>query len=130
MRYLSEPEIIALNVIAIQKESQGEMIGVKNPSLLNSAVYRPQQTVYKEDAYGNLFEKATALFESIAKSHCFYSANKRTAFLALLQILAYNNYKLVMEEKEAVDFVVDVVNHKYNFEEIAEMIKTKSFPRN
>jgi len=130
MRYLTEQEVIALNVIAIQKSSPKEIIGVKDPGMLNSAVFRPQQSAYEEDAYGNLFEKVAALFESIAKNHCFYNANKRTAFLSLLQVLAYNGYLLNMTELEAADFVVDVVNNKYSFKEITEVIKSKSIPRN
>jgi len=130
MRYLTEQEVIALNVIAIQKGSPKEIIGVKDPGMLNSAVFRPQQSAYEVDAYGNLFEKVAALFESIAKNHCFYNANKRTAFLSLLQVLAYNGYLLKMTELEAADFVVDVVNNKYSFKEITEVIKSKSIPRN
>ena len=130
MRYLTEQEVIALNVIAIQKGSPKEIIGVKDPGILNSAVFRPQQSAYEEDAYGNLFEKVATLFESIAKNHCFYNANKRTAFLSLLQVLAYNGYLLKMTELEATDFVVDVVNNKYSFKEITEVIKSNSIPRN
>ncbi|QGG48836.1 type II toxin-antitoxin system death-on-curing family toxin [Heliorestis convoluta] len=56
-----------------------------------------------------MFEKAGALLESLAKNHAFHNANKRTAFLALLQFLAYNGYHFEMHPKKAVDFVVDVV---------------------
>ncbi len=61
-------EIIAMNFFIIEKYSPREMKGVKEQSLLESAVYRPQQSVFGEDAYPTIFEKAAALFESLAKT--------------------------------------------------------------
>ncbi|MBA2878584.1 death-on-curing protein [Anoxybacillus kamchatkensis] len=123
MRYLTVEEIIAINFFIIEKYSPREMKGVKEQSLLESAVYRPQQSVFGEDAYPTIFEKVAALFESLAKNHCFHNANKRTAFVALIQFLKYNDYRLVMPQDEAIEFVVDVVNHRYSFNEIVAIIK-------
>lgn len=116
-------EIIAMNFFIIEKYSPREMKGVKEQSLLEFAVYRSQQSVFGEDAYPTIFEKAAALFESLAKKHCFHNANKRTAFVALIQFLKYNDYRLVMPQDEAIEFVVDVVNHRYSFNEIVAIIK-------
>lgn len=123
MRYLTAEEIIALNDLIIKKSSPDEMSGVKEPTLLDSAIQRPRQSAFGEDAYPSIFEKASALFESIAKNHCFHNANKRTAFICMLQFLSYNDYTFSMPEKEAEDFVVDVVNHEYNFDQIVATIK-------
>lgn len=112
-----------MNFFIIEKYSPREMKGVKEKSLLESAVYRPQQSVLGEDAYPTIFEKVAALFESLAKKHCFHNANKRTAFVALIQFLKYNGYRLVMPQDEAIEFVVDVVNHQYCFNEIVATIK-------
>lgn len=124
--YLTPEEVIAINQYVIQEFSPNEQIGVRSPELLNSAVNRPRQTVFGEDAYPTIFEKATALFESLAQNHPFHNANKRTAFLALLQFLSYNGYEFMMTQKQAEDFVVDVVNHKYTFEQVVEMIRQHS----
>jgi len=123
VRYLTVEEIIAMNFFIIEKYSPREMKGVKEKSLLESAVYRPKQSVLGEDAYPTIFEKVAALFESLAKNHCFHNANKRTAFVALIQFLKYNGYRLVMPQDEAIEFVVDVVNHQYCFNEIVAKIK-------
>lgn len=112
-----------MNFFIIEKYSPREMKGVKEKSLLESAVYRPKQSVLGEDAYPTIFEKVAALFESLAKNHCFHNANKRTAFVALIQFLKYNGYRLVMPQDEAIEFVVDVVNHQYCFNEIVAKIK-------
>jgi death-on-curing protein len=44
----------------------------------------------------------------------------------LLQFLSYNGYAFVMDQKQAEDFVVDVVNHKYTFEQVVRMIESHS----
>lgn len=47
--------------------SPKEPIGVKEPGLLDSAINRPKQSVFGNDAYPSIYEKAAALFEFIAK---------------------------------------------------------------
>ena len=123
MRYLTEQEVIAINHFLIDRYSPGELKGTKEAGLLNSAVERAKQTVFGTDAYVDVFEKAAALFESLAKNHCFHNANKRTAFVCFVQFLAYNGYRLQMDVKAAEDLVVDMVVHRYDFQEIAETIR-------
>ncbi|MFX4301534.1 type II toxin-antitoxin system death-on-curing family toxin [Alicyclobacillus tolerans] len=125
-QFLTEEEVIAINLWVIQEFSSGEQTGVKSPDLLNSAVNRSKQSVFGEDAYPTIFAKGAALFESLAQNHAFHSANKRTAFLSLLQFLGYNGYTFVMDQNVAEDFVVDVVNHHYTFEQIVEIIELHS----
>ncbi|MYL36144.1 type II toxin-antitoxin system death-on-curing family toxin [Pontibacillus yanchengensis] len=114
---------MAINSYVIQRTSAGEFIGVKEPTLLDSAVHRPQQSVLGNDAYPTIPGKASALLESLAQNHCFHNANKRTAFLSMLQFLAYNSAGFGMDQKTAEDFVVDIVNKKYTFEDIVEIVR-------
>ncbi|OOE02052.1 death-on-curing family protein [Anoxybacillus kestanbolensis] len=129
MRYLTVEEVVAINFFIIGKYSPNELKGIKEPALLESAVYRSQQSAFGKDAYPTIFEKAAALFESLAKNHCFHNANKRTAFVALVQFLKYNGYYFTMPQDDAIEFVVDVVNHRYSFEQIVATIKEYAFER-
>lgn len=124
VHYLSIQEVIAINVAMIQRYSPGEQIGVKEPSLLESAVLRPKSSAFGDDAYPTIFEKAAALFESIGQNHSFHNANKRTAFTALVIFLRYNGFRLKMDPKKAEDFTVDMVNHNYKFQELTHIIRT------
>lgn len=126
VRYLSVEEVIAINLAMIQRYSPGEQPGVKEVGLLESAVLRPKSSVFGEDAYPSVFEKSAALFESLGQNHPFHNANKRTAFTALVIFLRYNSLQFKMNTKHAEDLTVDLVNHKYTFEELAEMIKKHS----
>lgn len=122
-RFLTVQEVIAINVAMIQRYSPGEQIGVKEPGLLESAVHRPQTSVFGKDAYPTIFEKAAALFESLGQNPPFHNANKRTAFTALVIFLRYNGLHFKMNTKKAEDFTVDMVNHQFNFQEIASIIE-------
>lgn len=122
--YLTTNQVITINAIQIQLYSPKEILGVKDPKLLDSAINRPKQSLFGEDTYTNIFEKAAALFESLAKNHSFHNANKRTALASLIMFLKLNKYEWTMGINEEQDFTVDIVNHKYSFEEIVSIIKT------
>lgn len=129
MRYLTVEELIAINKYVIQRFSPNEQIGVKSPELLDSAVNRPRQSAFGEGAYKTIFEKAGALYESIAQNHAFQNANKRTAFVALTQFLYYNGYDFGMKtQKDQEDLTVDVVNKKYTFKDLVSIIQENSRP--
>lgn len=128
IRYLTKEELIAINHLLIKKYSPKEKSGVEFPGLLDSAVNRPRQSVFGEDAYKTIFEKAAALYESLAQNHAFHNANKRVAFVGMLQFLSYNKYRFVMDQKQAEIFTIDVVKHRYSFHEITEIIEKHSQP--
>lgn len=126
IRHLTVQEVIAINVAMIQRYSPGEHIGVKETGLLESAVHRPQSSVFGEDAYPTIFEKAAAFFESLGQNHPFHNANKRTAFTALVIFLRYNGLDFKMDTKQAEDFTVDMVNHRIDRQQVIEIIEAHS----
>jgi death on curing protein len=127
--YLTTKQVIAINTVQIHLYSPQEPVGVKDPSLLDSTINRPMQSAFGNDAYPSIYEKAAALFESIAKNHAFHNANKRTALASLIVFLKINHYRWTMGIQEEQDFTVDVVNHKYTFEEIVSVIKENTEKR-
>ncbi|PAV29673.1 type II toxin-antitoxin system death-on-curing family toxin [Virgibacillus profundi] len=129
MRYLSYTEVAAINQYVIERFSPREQIGIKSPELLDSAIHRPQQSAFGNDAYQTVFRKAGALFEFVAQNHAFHNGNKRTAFLYLTQFLFYNGYDFEMSSQtEQANFTVNVVNKEYNFEELVKIIEKYSIP--
>ncbi|MBD2864638.1 type II toxin-antitoxin system death-on-curing family toxin [Paenibacillus oceani] len=123
IRYLSVQEVIAINLAMIKRYSPGELIGVKDPGLLESAVLRPQSSAFGEDAYQTIFDKSVALFESLGQNHPFHNANKRTAFTALVIFLRFNGLHFKMDTRKAEDFTVDMVNHRYEFQELVAVVQ-------
>lgn len=129
MRYLTATEVVAINQYVIERFSPTEHIGISSSALLDSAIHRPQQSALGNDAYPTVFEKAGALFESIAQNPAFHNGNKRTACLSLVQFLYYHGYEFQMQTQiKQADFTVNVVNKKYTFEEMVQIIQSHSLP--
>jgi death-on-curing protein len=95
--------------------------------LLDSVLNRPFQTMFGESLYPDIFEKAIALYESLAKNHCFFNANKRTAFASMAYFLFINGHICVMNEIDASDLTVNFVTGKIGFEEVVKVVKSKSY---
>ncbi|MFX3617465.1 MAG: hypothetical protein ACE3JK_08045 [Sporolactobacillus sp.] len=65
--FLTNNQVIYLNVLLIKKYSPAEDVGIKDANLVDNAVNRPRQSAFREDAYKTSFEKAVALFQSPSK---------------------------------------------------------------
>lgn len=122
-RYLTEKEVTLINEAVIRKYTPEEQVGVKDRSLLLSALGRPKQSAFGEDAYPDIFSKAAALYASLAQNHSFHNANKRTALFSLIQFLWLNGYRFVAPQKVAEDYTVFVVNEKPEIKYIVKFIE-------
>ena len=120
MIYLSERDIVKLNVIQIKRYSPKETIGVIDKNALSMAVNQPKQHIFGKDLYPDVFSKAAVLLINLIKKHPFHNANKRTAFLATYIFLKLNGYSLKMENQEVVGFVVKIATYQGEFDELKE----------
>lgn len=123
--YLTMNQVIAINTMQIHTFSPEEHIGVREPGLLESALYSPQQTVFEKVTFPTFYEKAAVLTDSLAKNHAFHNANKRTALASLIIFLKLNGYKWTMDVESEQNFIVDIVNHNHvhNVQETASLIE-------
>lgn len=76
--------------------------------LLDAAVARPQATVFGQDAYHTLFDKAAALFQSLIRNHALIDGNMRCAWAAAWTFLAINDVEL--DPQFDVDAAEEFVN--------------------
>src|SRR3990167_10751279 len=123
-RFVDIVEVYTLHE-AILKQSKGKS-GVRDFSLLHSAVERPKATFGGKSLYPTLFTKAAALLQSLCLNHAFTDGNKRSAWLATKRFLYVNGYRLKAKKTEAVDFMVWVDNQKPPLKNIATWIKKHS----
>ncbi|MDX1660771.1 MAG: type II toxin-antitoxin system death-on-curing family toxin [Gemmatimonadota bacterium] len=98
--WLTVDEALAIHERSIEKF--GGDTGLRDPGLLESALYRPR-TGY----YDDLPSMAAALFESLLKYHAFVDGNKRLAFFAIDVFLRLNGWKLRVKRDETYEFLVD-----------------------
>lgn len=128
-KFLTKEEVVSAHYFMMKRMNDAEQAGVKDHGLLESAVHRPQQSVFGEDAYPSLFDKAAALLESLVKNHCFHNGNKRTAYLVTKSFLLLNGYHLRMERKYAVEFIVDIATGLHTLETISRILEEYSTER-
>jgi death-on-curing protein len=126
--FIDEKELIQINALLINRYTPLEQIGVKEPSLLNSAVNRPKQSVFGQEAYSTIYEKAAALFQSVVQNHAFYNANKRTGFVGMVTFLRKNAIHFYAEKHDVVSFTVKISDqqNKINIDEISKWIENRS----
>jgi death-on-curing protein len=110
--YLTFEEIIEIHKELI--EQFGGTIELKDPGMLEAALFRPQSGYYN-----GLIEEATALMESLGMNHPFIDGNKRVAFFATDTFLRMNGYFIDCDDFEAHDHIVKLLsNHEFNFDNL------------
>ena len=114
MHYLTLPELLHL----AKRLGADE---VRDYGLLDSALARPQSSVFGQDAYPDVWRKAAALLESLARNHGLVDGNKRIAWYATWVFLHLNGHPLDAEfdVDEAEQFVLDVCQGALDVPKIA-----------
>ncbi len=116
--HLTVAEVLAIH--ADQIERYGGSHGVRDPGLLEAALYRPQ-TGY----YADLIEEATALWESLSQNHPFIDGNKRTAFAATYTFLAINGARLTADTRETYDFIAGLYDaNQFSFDNLVAWLRS------
>ncbi len=92
--YLTVVDVLAIH--GDQIERYGGSHGLRDPGLLEAALYRPQ-TGYYED----LIAQSAALWESLSQNHPFIDGNKRTSFASTYTFLRINGLELVAPPDKA-----------------------------
>jgi len=87
--YLDRDDVLVAGAAAV-----GVELRVADYGLLDAAVARPQATAFGVDAYPDLFTKAAALLQSLARNHALVDGNKRTAWAAAWTFLYINEVEL------------------------------------
>lgn len=107
-----------------------EKIGffVRDAGLLSSALSRPMTTVFGNEVYPTVHEKAAALVQSVAKYHPMVDGNKRSAWIALNVFLELNDYSLNVPHEEALVFMVAVANDTLELGSISEWVRLRMTP--
>ena len=92
--YLLVEDVLAIHSDLIERF--GGTQGVRDPGLLEAALFRPQ-TGY----YNSLLDEAAALWESLSQNHPFIDGNKRVAFASTYVFLAINDVEITASDEVA-----------------------------
>lgn len=82
--------------------------------LVESALARPQASVFGEEAYPTIHQKASALLQSMATNHALADGNKRTAWAATRLFYGLNDYRITATEDERFELIIAVPTRELN----------------
>lgn len=97
--------------------------GIRDFTLLYSALERCKATFAGEDLYPTLFDKASALLHSLVMNHAFLDANKRTAYAMMVRFLNANGSDIHADQDEIVRFCVAVDNEGLKLAQIVNWLE-------
>ena len=121
--FLSYDEAVAIHEVLIARF--GGPTGIRDPGLLESALYRPQTGYYQD-----VLEMATALFESVLMNHPFVDGNKRAAFFCVDVFLRMNGWKIDVKPEPAHAMIIGLLErHEADFEHLHSWLKESVIAR-
>lgn len=81
---------------------------VRDAGLLEAAAQRPRTSVFGEDTYPSIDEKAAALLESLVRNHPLVDGNERLGWVAVVVFYGLNSITLHAPFDPAYDLVIGV----------------------
>lgn len=124
MTFLTLEQLLELHVLVIAETGGSD--GLRDLGRLESAIASQTQSVFGEELYKSVYEKAAALIRGIIGDHPFVDGNKRTAMLAGLTFLSANGIKFKAQQGELEDFAVRIAVEHLDVAQIAAWLKSHS----
>ncbi len=121
MQYLDLQEILQLHFKVIK--DFGGSHGVRDEGRLRSVVNAPHQSIFGEDQYKTVYDKAAVYMRNIIADHPFFDGNKRSGVTVALIFLRRNKVLLAASPKELEDFAVSVAVDHLEIDEIAQWLE-------
>lgn len=104
-------------------ELAGGKQGIRDFTLLHSALERCKATFAGEDLYPSVFDKAAALLHSMTMNHPFLDGNKRTAYQTTKSFLFQNGIQITASQVEIVRFCISVDNDGLKLSQIVAWLQ-------
>ena len=98
------------DLLATAEAAVGRAPEVRDYGLLESALARPQTTVFGEDAYPGIHRKAAALLHSLVRNPALVDGNKRLGWVAARLFYVVNDLDLRADHDDAFEFVMGIAS--------------------
>lgn len=120
--WIELPLVLALHDRQIAEH--GGSAGVRDESLLKSALARPQQLFAYGDPAPDLADLAASLAFGIAKNHPFVDGNKRSAHVTYRTFLALNDADLEATQEEKYLCILALAESRMTEKEFAAWLRS------
>lgn len=113
---LTEQQVLSVHEMMIK--ATGGLSGVRDMSLLQSALSAPFQTFGGKETYPSLLSKAAEMCRSVILNHPFVDGNKRAGIHVMLIFLELNGVQPDYTQKELIDLGLGVASGNLNVNDI------------
>lgn len=109
---LSYTEVLVIHQSLLDRF--GGMPGITETGFgkLEAAVAAPDLSMFGDDLYPTVLDKASILFYLLARSHALTDGNKRVALLALIEVLARHDMVIAADEQALYEFVMSTAHDR------------------
>ena len=97
--------------------------GVRDESLLDSAIQQPKSSFDGNYLHNSIFEMASAYGFHLCKNHPFIDGNKRVALVAMDTFLQNNGYEISASEKETYKIIIELSAENLSKSELTQWLK-------
>lgn len=114
------------DIYELHKQLEDEFVlssGIRDESLLISAVNSPFQTFMGSDLYPSIYDKSAQLCYGIANNHPFTDGNKRTALHSMYVYLIINGFDITATQQDVENMIIDVAAGNMTNTELAQWLR-------
>lgn len=119
--HLAVPDVEDIHTAVI--EAFGGAAGIRDRSLLESAVAAPRATAYGKSPFKNLPDVAAAYMYYLCRNHPFVDGNKRVAMTASIVFLRLNGIEPAADSDPWYSLVMDIANSHIDRDAVAKRLR-------
>ena len=120
-QFLSLDEVLGIHEDRVRK--YGGLSGIRDLSLLESALGTVSATFGGQFLHQTLFEMGAAYLYNICRNHAFIDGNKRTALACALTFLRDNGVRIKSNEDDLTDLVLGVAEGRISKAAVAVFLE-------
>lgn len=124
MKTLSLEQVIMLHKKTIQLHGGSD--GIRDITLIQSALARPHATFDGVDLYKTIYDKIASITESLICNHAFTDGNKRIGTIVMMVLCHENGLKLNAKNDEITEFMLGIASGDSNLESISSWIENNT----
>ena len=117
----SKDKILLLHRLV--SEQTGGDIGVRDESLIESAISSAFQTFDGEELFKTIEEKAAKLGYALISNHAFVDGNKRIGLFVMITFMEVNGIKIFSTDSEVAELGLSVATGQKCYEDVLNWIK-------
>lgn len=121
MIWVTAEDVILIHERIIQ--TSGGTSGLRDTSVLESAIAAPMQSFGGQDLYPTDLEKIARLGYGLAANHAFVDGNKRIGAMITQLLLAWNGYSMYLESGELAKMFLAIAAGTANEQDLLKWIR-------